>query len=618
MTAPKEYPVKIRKIPVLDKKTGITYFEIRRTRYDPVRKYEVTLSSERTGEKLDPENGEVVACRPKRGTKRGQRASQAQSEASSTVTAAMSGSAGNVATRGRRAGKQTKAEPMLAGASDILAMVGKCSGLDEALRLAYPRDIADQAISLVRYQVASDGGALENIETWEYTHDLPYDGMSEEVCYALFETLGSDSAAGERVFDLLRPAGTEGRPLVFDSIVLGSREQGRESALQEDRREARGYDAFRMLSGFSPDANLPVMMVLEPGRDLVVGSLIQATERFKTSWAGKPELVLGEGFEARNAVAALLKARADFTMCASLDDPWINGLIDEESYEGRLAREKLEAVSSCAPFDARLHAASFTLPADCALEACEAKGEGELTEFTVHFYRDEARAAVQKEGFSARLHAVKHRLEGGVQPQALEPFEQRLCEAFMTVTPKRGRGKATVLFNDDACRREMSNFGISVLISSCHRDPWTALRLHRRRIDIEMSYPMTMGGRDGGRTRLWHKTRVQGREICRLLAFGYRFCLERALTRTLESAKRLAQEAPESEREEWAGASDWLQKTSLRQFLGWFDCVERARTGKPHARVRRFEETGARDGRVLELLERALKEASTDASAALD
>ena len=40
MATAKEYPVKIRKIPVLDKKTGITYFEIRRTRYDPVRKLE--------------------------------------------------------------------------------------------------------------------------------------------------------------------------------------------------------------------------------------------------------------------------------------------------------------------------------------------------------------------------------------------------------------------------------------------------------------------------------------------------------------------------------------------------------------------------------------------------
>lgn len=93
MATTKEYPVKIRKIPVLDKKTGITYFEIRRTRYDPVRKYEVILSSERTGEKLDPEAGEVVACRPKRGTKRAQRAAGEAAAATSTSTPASTSTA---------------------------------------------------------------------------------------------------------------------------------------------------------------------------------------------------------------------------------------------------------------------------------------------------------------------------------------------------------------------------------------------------------------------------------------------------------------------------------------------------------------------------------------------
>lgn len=612
MPAKKEYPVKIRKIPVVDKKTGITYFEIRRTRYDPVRKYEVTLSSERTGEKVDPESGELVACRPKRGTKREQRVSAQAAPGETKPLDAMKAN-------GRRgAGKpRLQAEPVLKGTSDILAMVGERSGLDDAIRAVYPRDIARQAISLVRYQVASDGSAIGGIEAWEYTHDLPYEGMSEEVCFELFETLGSDSPARDRLFDLLCLAGGAERPVIFDSTVLRSRTQGWDSSTGEDGGEAGAYDAFRMLSGFSTDAGLPVMMDLDLGRDPLIASALNAVRGCKVSGAGKPELVLGEGFDARNAVAALMKAGADFTMCASLDDPWVCGLIDEASPEGRLARGRLEAMSSCSPHDARLHAASVTLPADFALEESEAEGEGEMPEFCVHFYRDESRAAVQKEGFAARLHAVKRRLEDGVRPEDLGPFERRLCEAFMTVAPKRGRGKATAVFNDDACRREMSNFGIFVLISSCRRDPWAALRLHRRRIDIEKSYPMTMSARDGERTRFWTLTHVQGRELCRLLAFGCRFHLERALTRARENARRLAQEAPESERGEWAGASDWLQKTSLRQCLGCFDCVERARAGQPLAGARRFEESGARDRRVLELLAHALTETSTDMPEAL-
>ena len=127
MATAKEYPVKIRKIPVLDKKTGITYFEIRRTRYDPVRKYEVILSSERTGEKLDPEAGEVVACRPKRGTKRAQRAAGEAAAATSTSTPAST----SPATQPEPVPQQT-VEPqptsvttrVNTGAIDILAMVG--------------------------------------------------------------------------------------------------------------------------------------------------------------------------------------------------------------------------------------------------------------------------------------------------------------------------------------------------------------------------------------------------------------------------------------------------------------------------------------------------------------
>ena len=50
---------------------------------------------------------------------------------------------------------------------------------------------------------------------------------------------------------------------------------------------------------------------------------------------------------------------------------------------------------------------------------------------------------------------------------------------------------------------------------------------------------------------------------------------------------------------------------------GWFDCVERARAGKPLAGARRFEESGARDRRVLDLLAHALTETSTDMPEAL-
>ena len=232
MATAKEYPVKIRKIPVLDKKTGITYFEIRRTRYDPVRKYEVVLSSERTGEKLDPEAGAVVACRPKRGTKRAQRAAGEAAAATSTSTPAST----SPATQPEPVPQQT-VEPqptgvttrVNTGAIDILTMVGKHSGLDAAVRAAYPDGgIADKILSIAQYLVATGGDTIHNIDVWQYDHDLPYEfGMSEDVCYDLFESLGYDSTGEQRLFERLSAiGGPDQQVMAFDSTTVSTYADG--------------------------------------------------------------------------------------------------------------------------------------------------------------------------------------------------------------------------------------------------------------------------------------------------------------------------------------------------------------------------------------------------------
>lgn len=51
MAARKEFPVKVRRVAVTNKKTGVKYIEERHYQYDPAKGYNVLLSSRRTGEK---------------------------------------------------------------------------------------------------------------------------------------------------------------------------------------------------------------------------------------------------------------------------------------------------------------------------------------------------------------------------------------------------------------------------------------------------------------------------------------------------------------------------------------------------------------------------------------
>lgn len=180
-----------------------------------------------------------------------------------------------------------------------------------------------------------------------------------------------------------------------------------------------------------------------------------------------------------------------------------------------------------------------------------------------------------------------------------------MCEKFLTVILKRGRGKATVLIKDELCKAEMMNFGIFVLISNRHRDPWQALTHYRRRNDIEASYHMIRSELDGARARCWDIKRVRGKELCRLIALGYRFHLQHALKSTREEAERRSknEELSKFERKKMSDLAGWLKKATLRQFLGWFDCVETVTVRNKRAKFRWSTECTERDRLVLQMLE---------------
>ena len=191
-------------------------------------------------------------------------------------------------------------------------------------------------------------------------------------------------------------------------------------------------------------------------------------------------------------------------------------------------------------------------------------------------------------------------MKDGIAKDALDPAEQKMCEKFLTLIPKRGRGKTTVLFKDEPCKAEMLNFGIFVLIS----DPREALTHYRRRNDIETSYHMIKSELDGARARCWDMKRVRGKELCRLIALGYRFYLQNALKVTRKEAEQLSrdEERNKEERDKMAGSAAWLKKMSLRQFLGWFDCVEIVTVKNKRAKTRWSTESTMRDRLVLHML----------------
>lgn len=82
--------------------------------------------------------------------------------------------------------------------------------------------------------------------------------------------------------------------------------------------------------------------------------------------------------------------------------------------------------------------------------------------------------------------------------------------------------------------------------------------------------------------------------------------LQNALKVTRKEAEQLSrdEERNKEERDKMAGSAAWLKKMSLRQFLGWFDCVETVTVKNKRAKTRWSTESTMRDRLVLHMLEK--------------
>ena len=168
MAARKEFPVKVRRVAVTNKKTGVKYIEERRYQYDPAKGYNVLLSSRRTGEKILEGETVTTRCRPKK------------KPAEAAQTAELSA-------------KRTRV-----GALDLIRHAGAVAGLESSVRRAYPNGgTSEKLLSVSQYLVAT-GETVHNVEAWQCEHDLPYEaGLSEDICYDLFHELGLDESGSQ-------------------------------------------------------------------------------------------------------------------------------------------------------------------------------------------------------------------------------------------------------------------------------------------------------------------------------------------------------------------------------------------------------------------------------------
>ena len=592
MTSDNHYPIKTRRVTVTDKKTGTKYIEERQYQYDPIKKYNRVISSRRVGEKILKDASEPVRCRPKK-------------KATSDATV-------------------LEAKRVRSGATDLLQHAGRISGLDAAARAAYRNGgTAEKLLSVAQYLVAS-GDTVHNVEAWQCEHDLPYEeGLSEDVCYRLFEELGIDESGMQSLFKELAAINAAGKQptIAFDSTSHSVYADGlKPFARQGFNKDGDGLDTYKIISFFSLDSGLPVSFEIQPGNIPDVSSLFNALTRAKCYGLQNPEFLLDNGFFSKGNVLRFLRSNVKFTILATLSDSWIYKHLDAEQEDESRAEEKQNEDKECnkplrdgftryasqCPFDPQTSAVSTMkmTPFQWTRQRSRngtAAGSKEEKSFRLyyHYYLNSGKATLEATAFNDKLRRYEQTIEAGIE---LDENELKFAQTYFTWKKVRGN-KIKVTPNEEAIAEARKDFGVFVLVSNLHSDPWEALRRYRQRNEIETSYRTVKSELDGRRIRVWTMRNVRGKELCRHVALGYRFTLLKLLEKTVKQAKSLAQSKDSSaaDRNLYERVASWAEELTIKQMLDWFDCVERVSVKNPRAQYRWATETTKRDRAFLDL-----------------
>ena len=549
-------------------KNGDIYVIERQTQYDPVKKYNVVLSSRIIG-KIPKGKTSVVPTRPKR-------------------------SSGGKVSISNVPDSPVKASRKRVGMMDIIDHIGKTSGIDDAIYAATDQGTAQKILSLSRYLLATNGQSFPGITTWQFTHPLPYeDGLSEDVYHDLFEDVGRDETLIQSFFESRLSSLGSHALLAYDSTTV-STYSGRISEARYGFNKAHdGLETIKLLSLYSIETRQPVAFTKQPGNQPDVITIENALKQLQVLGINNAEIVTDNGYYSEKNLAGLLHAHFDFITLIKNSIKWVKKELDDHLDEFR-------TTSSACPFDINTHGITIMRMQEFSRTrkyASTKKGlsEGDEEIFRrriyLHLYFNPLRRVEQDTAFDKDIFELK--------------ADSAAEKARKYLNIRHYGSKCTVTFNEKAISAKKKYHGYFALVSNCEKDPFECLFKYRRRETIEFFFESGKQRADGNRTRVWSSECLMGRMFVQFVALCYYEYLSEQL-RQIKQA--LASEIANSESEtaeilkSKKKLLSWLKNTPVYLTLQWFDAVEEVKVSTKLLSRRWTTEITVRDRLFLEKL----------------
>ena len=561
-------------------KNGDIYIIERQTRYDPVKKYNVVLSSRIVG-KIPKGETDVVSTRPKRQS----------GDKVSISTAPVS---------------PVKASRRKVGMMDIIDHIGKASGIDDAIYSSTDQGSAQKILSLARYLLATNGQSFPGIMSWQFMHPIPYeDGMSEDIYHDLFETVGRDESLIQSFF-AFRLASLEGSALLaYDSTTV-STYSGRISEARYGFNKAHdGLETVKLLSLYSIATRQPVAFTKQPGNQPDVITIENALKQLRVLGINSAEIVTDNGYYSEKNLAELLHAHFDFITLIKPGIKWVKKELDSHLDEFRTA-------TSACPYDINTHGITIMRMQEFSrvrkyASAKKGLSEGDEEIFRrriyLHLYFNPLRRVEQDTAFNKDLFELKALVEDGTSEEDLSDSAAEKARKFLHI--RHYGSKCAVTFNEKAIAAQKKYHGYFALVSNCEKDPFECLRKYRRRETVEFFFESGKQRADGSRTRVWSSECLMGRMFVQFVALCYYEYLSEQLRQIKQSlSSEIAEPVNETAEtlKQKKKLLSWIKNTPVYLTLQWFDAVEEVKVSTKLLSRRWTTEITARDRLFLEKL----------------
>ena len=551
MPAKASCEVKTRTVRQLQKNGDIYVIE-RQTKYDPVRKYNVVLSSRIVG-KIPKGETSVVSTRPKR--RSGEKVSVSKSPE-----------------------PPVKAVRKKVGMMDIIDYIGKASGIDGAIYTSTDQGTAQKILSLARYLLATNGQSFPGITTWQFTHPIPYeDGLSEDVYHDLFETVGRDESLIQSFFSMRLAHLDEKVLLAYDSTTVSTYSGQISEARYGFNKAHDGLETVKLLSLYSIKTRQPVAFTKQPGNQPDVLTIENALKQLQVLGITKAEIVTDNGYYSEKNLAELLHAHFDFITLIKANIKWVRKELDNHLDEFR-------TTGSACPFDINTHGITVMRMQEFSRSRKYASSKKDLAEgdeetfrrrIYLHLYFNPLRRVEQDTVFDRDIFELKTLIEDGATEEDLSDSAVEKARRFLHI--RRYGSKCTVTFNEKEIAQQKKYHGYFALVSNCEKDPFECLLKYRQRETIEFFFESGKQRADGNRTRVWSSECLMGRMFVQFVALCYYEYLSEQLRQIKQSlASEIAN--PENETSETLKIKkkllSWMKNTPVYLTLQWFDAVE--------------------------------------------